>query len=51
VFQKAIQVNGEKQNANIVNLFYFTLRDVILEWGKKIMHSHQGYTFFGIGSY
>jgi hypothetical protein len=26
--------NGDKRDANIVNLFCFTLRDVILEWGE-----------------
>ncbi len=28
-----------------MNLFYFTLKDVILEWGKKFMQSHPGYIF------
>jgi hypothetical protein len=37
VFQKAIQANGEKWDVDIMNLFCFTLRDVISEWGKKIM--------------
>jgi hypothetical protein len=45
VFRKAIQANGEEQDANIMNLFCFTLKDAILEWGKKIMQSHLGYIF------
>jgi len=28
-----------------MNLFCFTLRDVILEWGEKFMQSHLGCTF------
>ncbi len=28
-----------------MNLFYFTLRYVILEWGKKFMQFHSGCTF------
>jgi hypothetical protein len=36
VFWKAIQANGEKNDVDIVNLFYFTLKDVISEWGEKI---------------
>jgi hypothetical protein len=31
VFWKAIHANGEKNDANIVNLSYFILRDAILE--------------------
>jgi hypothetical protein len=37
VFRKIIQANGEKQDANVVKLFWFTLRDAISKWGKKIM--------------
>jgi hypothetical protein len=40
VFRKAIQVNGEKWDADIMNLFCFTLRDVILEWVENFMQSH-----------
>jgi hypothetical protein len=40
VFWKAIQANGEKNDADIVNLFCFTLRDAILEWGENFMQSH-----------
>ncbi len=45
MFRKAIQVNSEKRNANIMNLFCFTLRDVISEWGKNFMYSHPGCIF------
>jgi hypothetical protein len=45
VFWKTIQANGEKQDVDIMNLFFFTLRDSILEWGKKIMQSHLGCIF------
>jgi hypothetical protein len=36
-FGKAIQINDEKWDIDIVSLFCFTLRDAILEWVKKIM--------------
>jgi hypothetical protein len=35
VFRKAINANGEKDDANIINLFCFTLHDTILEWGDN----------------
>jgi len=36
VFQKVIQANGEKRDANIVNLFCFTLKNAISEWGENL---------------
>jgi hypothetical protein len=45
VFQKAIQTNGERNDPNIINLFCFTFRDAILEWGENFMQSHLGCTF------
>jgi len=39
VFWKVIQVNDEKNDANIVNMFCFTLKDAILEWGENFMQS------------
>jgi dynactin complex subunit len=45
VFQKAIQVNGERNDLNIINLFCFTLRDAISKWGENFMQSHLGCTF------
>jgi hypothetical protein len=35
VFKKAIKVNGETMEADIINLFGFTFKDNIFEWGKK----------------
>lgn len=41
VFTKAwIKVNGEIKKINIVNLFGFTLKDIVSKWGKKFMQSH-----------
>jgi hypothetical protein len=37
VFWKAIQANDEKNDADIINLFCFTLRDAILRWGENFM--------------
>ncbi len=45
MFRKAIQVNGEKGDTDIVNLFCFTLRDAILEWGENCMQFHLNCTF------
>jgi hypothetical protein len=36
VFKKAIKVNGETMEVDIINLFGFTLKDNIFEWGKKL---------------
>jgi len=35
VFKKAVKVNGETMEADIINLFGFTFKDNIFEWGKK----------------
>ncbi len=37
VFWKAIQVNGEKRDVDIVNFFCFTLRDAISDWDENFM--------------
>jgi hypothetical protein len=34
VFRKVILANGEKNDVDIINLFCFMLRYVILEWGE-----------------
>jgi hypothetical protein len=34
VFKKAIKVNGETIESNIINLFGFTFKDNIFEWEK-----------------
>jgi len=35
VFKKAIKVNVETMEANIINLFGFILRDNVFEWGEN----------------
>ncbi len=39
VFCKAIQANGEKNDANIINIFCFTLHDAMSEWGENVYES------------
>jgi hypothetical protein len=34
VFKKVIKVNGETMEANIINMFGFTFKDSISEWGE-----------------
>jgi ubiquinone biosynthesis protein COQ9 len=41
----SIKANGEIVEADIINLFVFTLRDNILEWGKNYAQNHPNYTF------
>jgi hypothetical protein len=45
VFKRAIKANGETVEANIINLFGFTLRDNILEWGENFIQDHLNCTF------
>jgi hypothetical protein len=45
VFKKAIKINGETMEANIINLFGFTLKNNILEWGENYVQDHPNYTF------
>jgi hypothetical protein len=40
VFKKAIKANGETMEANIINMFGFTLRDIIFEWGENYIQNH-----------
>ncbi len=35
VFKKAIKANGEIMEANIINLFGFTVTNSIFEWGEN----------------
>lgn len=44
VFKKVIKANGETMQANIINLFGFTLRDNILEWGENFVQNHPNCT-------
>jgi hypothetical protein len=41
MFKKAIKANGE----TIINLFGFTFRDNIFEWGENYVQDHPNYTF------
>jgi hypothetical protein len=43
VFKKAINVNGETMEADIINLFGFTFRDNIFEWGEDYVRDHLNY--------
>jgi hypothetical protein len=45
VFKKGIETNGEMGEADIINLFGFTLRDNIFEWGKNYLQNHPNCTF------
>jgi hypothetical protein len=45
VFKKAIKANGEIVEVDIINLFGFTLRDSISEWGENYVQDHPNYTF------
>ncbi len=40
VFKKIIIVNGEIVEANIINMFGFTLWNCISEWGKNFVQNH-----------
>jgi len=45
IFKKMINANGETMQTNIMNLFNFTLRDNILDWGENFVQDHHNYTF------
>jgi len=45
VFKKPIKANGETMEANIINLFGFTLEDSIFEWGENYFQNHPNCTF------
>jgi hypothetical protein len=45
VFKKAIKVNGEIMEANIINLFGFTLKNNISKWGENYSQNHPKCTF------
>jgi hypothetical protein len=45
VIKKAFKVNGETVEADIINLFGFTLKDCIFEWGENYIQDHQNYNF------
>ncbi len=45
VFKKAIKVNGETVESDIINLFSFTPHDSIFEWGENYVQDHPNCTF------
>jgi hypothetical protein len=45
VFKKAIKANGETMKVDIINLFGFTLKDNIFEWGENFIQDHPNCTF------
>jgi hypothetical protein len=45
VFKKAIRVNGEIMEAEIINLIGFTLQNNISKWGENFVQDHPNYTF------
>ncbi len=49
VFCKAIQTNGEKNDANIINPFCFTRCDAIFKWGKNFKRAHAVCKFEELG--
>ncbi len=45
VFKKAIEAYGEMVEVDIINLFGFTFKDNIFEWGKNYVQDHPNCTF------
>jgi hypothetical protein len=45
VFKPAIKANGETKYAKIVNLFSFTLRDIVFDWCNNYMGDYLDCTF------
>ncbi len=45
VFKKAIRVNGETMEAEIINLIGFTLQNNISKWSEIFVQDHPNYTF------
>ncbi len=45
VFKKAIRTNGEIVEVDSINLFDFTLRDSIFEWGEIFVQDDPNCTF------
>ncbi len=44
VLKKTIQTNGETMEVDIVNLFSFTLQDIISKWGENFVQDCLNYT-------
>jgi len=45
VFKKGIKIKGEIVEVDIINLFGFTFKDKIYEWGENYVQDHPNYTF------
>jgi len=45
VFKKAIKANGDTVETNIINLFGFTFKDSIFEWGENYVQDRPNCTF------
>jgi hypothetical protein len=45
VFKQAIKANEKIMEPNIFNMFSFTLRNNILEWGENFVQDHPNCTF------
>ncbi len=50
VFKKAIKANGETMEVDIINLFRFTLRDSIFEWGENYVQDPSKMHFWKVGT-
>jgi hypothetical protein len=50
VFKNAIKANGETMEVDIINLFGFTFRDNISEWGENYVQDHPNCTFEEFGT-
>ena len=45
VFKKAIRANRETEDDEMINLFCYTLRDAVSEWGENFLNSYPGCNF------
>jgi hypothetical protein len=45
VFKMTIKANGETMEADIINMFGFTFKDNIFEWGENYVQDHPNCTF------
>jgi len=45
VFKATIKINGETDNAEIINLSSFALRDIVSNWCNNYMGDYPYYTF------
>jgi len=45
ILKKAIKINREIMEANIINMFGFTFRDNIFEWGENYVQNHPNCNF------